>query len=662
MIKRVLIANRGEIACRISRTCKNLGIEAVAVYSKADEDSRHVREIGHAVELGGAAVSDSYLNIERVINAAISTDCDAIHPGYGFLSENPEFAEAVENAGLIFIGPRANDLRRFGDKSAAKAEAIRAQIPVISGSEGKLSDPDKIADVVRTMMPPIMLKAAAGGGGKGMRVLNDLSNLTADIAAAMSESLRSFSDDALLIEQCIMDARHVEVQIAGDGEGNIIHLFERECSLQRRHQKVVEEAPAIFLTASLRKKLFKDACALGQQIKFRGLGTVEFLVKGDQHYFLEVNPRLQVEHPVTELITGLDLVELQIRIAQGSGLGLSQADIVQQGHAIEVRLYAESPALNFMPATGSIDFIDFPVDDIRVESGVDTGDNVSSYYDPMMAKLISSGNTRQQALERLQQGVDKTVVFGVDNNRHFLKQLLRVKEVEEDRINTGTLDHWLVNYTDVNDNAGSQNNAAIAAALWLDQHRDSSSKNPWKKTGAFTQWGMLSPDDEPIYGFDLADGDVSWEIAIVSVDPSNTITLLVNETRFEVSVKAQGEHSYLAKFKDARYLATALINNKGVHVHSRGQQNSFQVIPRVSDKQVDSLLSKSITAPMMGEVIQVLVNEGDSVKAGQLLIVMESMKMQLQIEAIHDGVVSELYCQIGNNVAKSAVLVDVDAQ
>ncbi len=661
MIKRVLIANRGEIACRISRTCKNLGIEAVAVYSTADEGSRHVREIGHGVELGAAAASDSYLNIERVINAALSTGCDAIHPGYGFLSENPSFAEAVETAGLIFIGPRAEDLRRFGDKSAAKAEAISAKIPVISGSKGKLSDPDQIADLVRTMTPPIMLKAAAGGGGKGMRVLNDLSNLTADIAAAMSESLRSFSDDALLIEQCITDARHVEVQIAGDGEGNIIHLFERECSLQRRHQKVVEEAPAIFLTESLRQKLFNDACELGKNIKFRGLGTVEFLVKGDQHYFLEVNPRLQVEHPVTELITGLDLVELQIRIAEGSGLGLSQADIVQQGHAIEVRLYAESPALNFMPATGRIDFIEFPVDGIRVESGVDTGDNVSPHYDPMMAKLISSGRTRQQALERLQQGIDKTVVFGIDNNLHFLKQLLHLKDIADDRINTGTLDRWLAHYTDVNDNNESKNNAAIAAVLWLDQHRDSGSNNPWKKTGLFTQWAMLSPDDKPIYSFDLADGDVSWAIAILSVDTANTITLRVNETRFEVSVKTQGKHAYLAKFKDARYLATALINDKGIHVHSMGQQNSFQVIPRVSDKQVDSLLSKSITAPMMGEVIEVLINEGECVKAGQLLIVMESMKMQLQIEAIHDGVVSELYCQPKDNVAKGAVLVDVDA-
>ncbi len=661
MIKRILIANRGEIACRIARTCKKLGIDAVAVYSAADKNSRHVREIGHAISLGGALASESYLNINKVIDAAKQSGCDAIHPGYGFLSENPYFADAVEQAGLVFIGPRADSLRRFGDKSAAKKEAINADVTVIPGSDGKLNDPKIIADLVKSMRLPVMLKAAAGGGGKGMRVLNDLDNLETNINAAMSEALRSFADDSLIVEQCINNARHVEVQIAGDGEGNVVHLYERECSLQRRHQKVVEEAPAVFLSDTLRESLLSAACRLGRNIQYRGLGTVEFLVLGDEHYFLEVNPRLQVEHPVTESITGLDLVELQISIANGHGFGFEQQDIQVKGHAIEVRLYAESPIQNFMPSTGTLELIKFPENQLRIESGVDSGDEVSSYYDPMIAKLIAEGETRVQALDRLEQGLGDTVIFGLDNNRRFLQQLVSDKDVRADKIDTGTLDRWLVDYNEDIDNETAQRQAAIAAALWMLQHRDNGSTNPWKRTDLFSQWSLNSPIDTPVSTISLLQAENEWKIAFLSINSNNEISLKVNEQLYSLSLNEFSEAGYLVELNNVRMPVHVIATEESVHVQTLSQQISFEVKPVVSDKGGESEGHDSVMAPMMGEIIKVHVSEGDSVEAGQLLIVMESMKMQLQIAAIHAGVVSGIHCKAGDNVARGAIVVDVDA-
>ena len=661
MIKRILIANRGEIACRIARTCQQLGIDAVGVYSAADQNSRHVREIGHAISLGGALASESYLNIDKVIDAAKQSNCDAIHPGYGFLSENPDFADAVEQAGLIFIGPRADSLRRFGDKSAAKKEAIKADVSVIPGSEEKLTDPTAIADLVKSMRLPVMLKAAAGGGGKGMRVLNDLEDLDNNINAAMSEALRSFSDDALIVEQCINNARHVEVQIAGDGEGNVVHLYERECSLQRRHQKVVEEAPAVFLSSSLRESLLSAACRLGRNIQYRGLGTVEFLVLGDEYYFLEVNPRLQVEHPVTESITGLDLVELQIRIANGDGFGFEQADIQPKGHAIEVRLYAESPAQNFMPSTGVIDFIKFPEKQLRIESGVDTGDEVSSYYDPMVAKLISEGETRTQALDRLEQGLADTVIFGLDNNRLFLQQLLSNEDVRADKIDTGTLDRWLVDYSEENDDETAQRQAAIAAALWLMQHREIASKNPWTRADIFSQWSLNSPIDTAVHTLSLWQDETEWKIAYLGIDAQNKVSLKINDDVHQLSLTELDRAGYLVDFDDVRLPVSAIAYEEFIHVQALSQQVTFRVSPMVSDKQGESDAHDSVIAPMMGEIIKVHVEEGETVEAGQLLIVMESMKMQLQISAIHAGTVTNIHCKAGDNVARGSIVVNVDA-
>jgi len=377
-IKTLLIANRGEIACRIARTARANGITPVGVHSEADANALHVREIGHSVLIGAGPASESYLKIDAVIEAAKRVGADAIHPGYGFLAENPDFANAVEAAGMVFVGPTAETLDRFGDKASAKEAAIAAKVPVVSGVSGAKSDPEEIASAVREMGFPVLLKAVGGGGGRGQRLVETDATLMQDIEGALREAKSTFGSEGMLLERFLPEARHVEVQIAGDGKGHVVHLFERDCTLQRRHQKVIEEAPAYGLPRDLLDQIASDAVRLGESLNYRGLGTVEFLVTGNEYFFLEVNPRIQVEHPVTEAITGLDLVALHLRIAQGAGLGLSQSDITCTGHAIEARLYAEDPANQFAPSTGTITTLSLP-EGIRIDNGVEAGDEVSPF-------------------------------------------------------------------------------------------------------------------------------------------------------------------------------------------------------------------------------------------------------------------------------------------
>lgn len=397
MFKKILIANRGEIACRIARSCARLGIAVAGVHSSADRDALHVDSIGESIEIGGAPATESYLRMDAVIAAARRTGAQAIHPGYGFLAENPAFARAVEAAGLVFIGPTPESIERLGDKAAAKHEARAAGVPVLGGSEEPSRDAAAIAATVRGMPLPVVLKAAAGGGGKGMRVVRTLDTLEADIASAMREGASAFGDPALIVEPFIEHGRHIEVQIAGDGKGHVIHLFERECTLQRRYQKLIEEAPASHLDAALRAAMLSDAVRLGERLRYRGVGTVEFIVHDGQHHFLEVNPRLQVEHPVTEEVTGLDIVELMLRIAAGEGLPVRQQDLQVQGHAVEARVCAEDAAQNFMPSTGELVEVRFAASGVRVESGVRAGMVSRRFTTPCWP---SSSCTRPRAMRR----------------------------------------------------------------------------------------------------------------------------------------------------------------------------------------------------------------------------------------------------------------------
>ena len=376
MFKKILIANRGEIACRIARTCHRLGIAVAGVHSAADAEALHVRMIGESIEIGDAPASESYLRIDAVIDAAKTSGAQAIHPGFGFLAENATFARAVEAAGLVFIGPTPEVIERIGDKASAKREAEAAGVPTVPGSRMPSEEPGEIAGIVRELGLPAMLKAAAGGGGKGMRAVSHLDGLANEIESAMREAKNSFGYPGLIVEKLVERGRHIEVQIAGDGRGNVVHLFERECSLQRRHQKLIEEAPAANLPPQLRDRMVGDAVRLGKRLNYLGVGTVEFILSGGTYYFLEVNPRLQVEHPVTEMVTGIDIVELMLRIAAGEGLPFVQGDVRCRGHAVEARICAEDPANNFLPCTGDLAYVKFPADGIRVETGVESGSTV----------------------------------------------------------------------------------------------------------------------------------------------------------------------------------------------------------------------------------------------------------------------------------------------
>ena len=425
MIDTVLVANRGEIALRIIRACGELGIRTVAVYSEADRDTPHTWAADVAVEIGPPAASESYLDVDKLLDVAREHDADAIHPGYGFLSENPDFAEAVQTAGLTFIGPPPDAMRALGDKSEARRLAQKSDVPVVPGSQA-LDDPSDLEAAAREIGLPVLLKAAAGGGGKGMRLIQDESELADAIPSAQREAQGAFGDGRLFVEKAVHPARHVEVQIVGDHHGNVVALGERECSLQRRHQKIIEEAPSPVVDDELRERLQVSARALAEASGYHNAGTVEFLLgPDDSFYFLEVNARLQVEHPVTELVTGLDLVQLQLRVANGDPLPITQADVDIRGHAIEARLYAEDPDHDFLPQTGEILQLKWPErPGLRVDAGVVEGQSVHAHYDPMVAKLIAYGPDRERARKRLIEGLEETVLLGVGTNRAYLIELL----------------------------------------------------------------------------------------------------------------------------------------------------------------------------------------------------------------------------------------------
>ena len=439
-IQKLLIANRGEIACRIMRTCQRLGIKSVAVYSEADAKAMHVRYADEAYLLGPSAAKDSYLNGEKIIQVAKEIGADAIHPGYGFLSENHDFAKAVEAAGLIFIGPQPEAMQAMGDKASAKALMAKAGVPMLPGYHGEKQDKDFLKAQAKEVGYPVLLKAAYGGGGRGMRLVEKAADFEDAYDSAKREAASSFGQDQLIVEKYLASPRHIEVQIFGDGNGNVVHLFERDCSLQRRHQKVVEEAPAPNLTDKQRKDVCEAAVKAGEAVHYRGVGTVEFLFDGSAFYFMEMNTRLQVEHPVTESITGFDLVAWQIAVAQGEGLPAKQKDITCQGHSIEVRVYAEDPQDDFQPAVGDVLAMTLPCGDgVRIDAGVDAGDTVSPFYDAMIAKVIATGDSRDETLDILAEALEQTHILGVTHNLNYLRKIVALNSFQDGTMTTHTL-------------------------------------------------------------------------------------------------------------------------------------------------------------------------------------------------------------------------------
>ena len=664
MFKKILIANRGEIACRIARTCRQLGIEVAGVHSSADADALHVKTIGESYEIGGPAASDSYLRIDAVIGAAKAAGAEAIHPGFGFLAENAAFARAVEAAGLVFIGPTPDVIERLGDKASAKREAEAVDVPTVPGSQMPSEDPAAVARTVRELGLPAMLKAAAGGGGKGMRAVAHLDGLTGEIEAAMREAKNSFGYAGLIVERLIEHGRHIEVQIAGDGNGNVIHLFERECSLQRRHQKLIEEAPAANLATRLRERMVTDAVRLGQRLSYRGVGTVEFIVSGDSYYFLEVNPRLQVEHPVTEMVTGVDIVELMLRIAAGDGLPMAQGDIRCSGHAVEARICAEDPASNFLPCTGELAYVRFPGAGVRVETGVESGSTVTPYYDSMLAKLIAHAETRDEALDKLGRALDQTSIFGITTNQSFLARLIGLPETRNATFHTRLIDEQIERLVDKTKGPDTEA-LALGAYFWMTRQRPpvatDPSHNPWLSREV-TCWQMATGDDglSPIPILHLEAAGASAEIRFAPLQADGTMLVGINDDRLSVRLVPDEEDSFTAVVGSRRETVRLHQHDQTLFVHDRRGVHTLTAIPYLTYISAAAETSGELRAPMTGMILKVNVSVGDRIKAGDVAAILESMKMELRISSETDGVVAAVNCRAGETVERNAVIVVVE--
>ena len=661
-IRTLLIANRGEIACRIARTARISGIAPVGVHSQADANALHVREIGRSVCIGAGPASESYLRIDAVIAAARSVGADAIHPGYGFLAENADFARAVEAAGMIFMGPTPETLERFGDKASAKAAAVAAGVPVISGAVGARSDPVEIAAEVREMGLPVLLKAVGGGGGRGQRLVTDETTLMDDIEGALREARSTFGSEGLLLERFLPEARHVEVQIAGDGKGHVVHLFERDCTLQRRHQKVIEEAPAWGLPRTLLDKIAQDAVRLGETLAYRGLGTVEFLVSENEYFFLEVNPRIQVEHPVTEAITGLDLVALHLRIAEGAGLGLRQGDLRINGHAIEARLYAEDPAMQFAPSTGTLTTLSLP-GGLRIDSGVAEGDAVTPYYDPMIAKLIVHAPDRETALARLATALDHVAVEGVQTNRTFLVALARNPEFGQMRVHTRWIDGRIDELTKPSPLSRPELWKAAAAVLFMVSGRCENSANPWANRDGFTCWRLGLGGDALEAGQRVTLTDAagaSEELRVGPVKSGDQYTVLSEiGDAVTLSVREIAPGRWRLSQGDDVYLIDARLHAGEIEMDTWEGRLIFRPAAPLDFAGGDAAADRAMASPLTGMIVDVKVADGQPVAEGDVVAVMESMKMEISIRAAAAGTASNISVSNGDMVERGQIIAEI---
>ncbi|MFF8971435.1 acetyl-CoA carboxylase biotin carboxylase subunit [Streptomyces sp. NPDC014995] len=632
MFDTVLVANRGEIAVRVIRTLRSLGVRSVAVFSDADADARHVREADTAVRIGPAPAAESYLSVERLLEAAARTGARAVHPGYGFLAENAGFARACADAGLVFIGPPAEAISLMGDKIRAKETVKAAGVPVVPGSSGSGLSDAQLVEAAREIGTPVLLKPSAGGGGKGMRLVRDPAVLGDEIAAARREARASFGDDTLLVERWIDRPRHIEIQVLADGHGHVIHLGERECSLQRRHQKVVEEAPSVLLDEATRAAMGEAAVQAARSCGYRGAGTVEFIVPGGDptsYYFMEMNTRLQVEHPVTELVTGVDLVEWQLRVAAGEPLTLGQDDVRLTGHAIEARLCAEDPARGFLPSGGTVLRLREPQGDgIRTDSGLDEGTEVGSLYDPMLSKVIAYGPDRATALRKLRAALAETVTLGVQTNAGFLRRLLAHPAVVAGELDTGLVERVVAELvpTEVPEEVYE---AAAAVRLEALKPRGEGWTDPFSVPSGWRLGGAHRPAVFPLR--------VTEPVEYV---PRGTHTV----TDDRVSVTLDGvRHTF--------HRAGEWLGRDGDAWQVRDHDPVAASLTGAAHAGADSL-----TAPMPGTVTVVKVAVGDEVAAGQSLLVVEAMKMEHVISAPHAGTVAELDVTPGATVAMDQVL------
>ena len=645
MITTLLVANRGEIACRVMRTAKAMGITTVAVHSAIDRDARHVREADIRVDLGGAKAAESYLRIDALIAAAKASGAQAIHPGYGFLSENAGFARAIEQAGLLFLGPPAAAIDAMGSKSAAKALMEQAGVPLVPGYHGEAQDVETFRAAAELIGYPVLLKAAAGGGGKGMKVVERESELAEALLSAQREAQSSFGDARMLVEKYVLKPRHVEIQVFADQHGHCLYLNERDCSIQRRHQKVVEEAPAPGLTAQLRRAMGEAAVKAAQAIGYVGAGTVEFLLdeRGD-FFFMEMNTRLQVEHPVTEAITGLDLVAWQIRVARGEALPITQEQVPLIGHAIEVRLYAEDPDNDFLPATGTLALYREAQagPGRRVDSGVSEGDEISPFYDPMFGKLIAWGENREEARLRLLAMLAETCVGGVRTNLAFLQRVLAHPAFAACELDTGFIPRHEAQLLPAVAELPAEFWQLAAEAMVQSQtirQRDDDAHSPWA-TGSGLRLGLPAEID----------------VHLVCQGERQVVRLRHSAAS---QVRLHGEQ-LLVERDGVRCQHLAIRRGDTLYLQFAGELRTVQRTDPIAEAQAGQQQHGGLTAPMNGSIVRVLVTAGQAVEAGTALVVLEAMKMEHSIRAAHAGMVKALYCAEGEMVSEGAVLVELD--
>jgi 3-methylcrotonyl-CoA carboxylase alpha subunit len=658
MFDTILIANRGEIGCRIIATCRRMGIRTVAVYSDADAHSLHARMADVAISIGPPPSPESYLNINRMIEAARRAGAQAIHPGYGFLSENADFAEACAQAGIVFIGPSSAAIRAMGSKAAAKELMRKAGVPLTPGYDGTNQSPEFLAQQADAIGYPVMIKANAGGGGKGMRRVDAREQFAAALASCRREAAASFGDDSVLLEKYLVEPRHVEVQVFGDSHGNVISLFERDCSVQRRHQKVIEEAPAPLLSEEVRRALSEAGRSAARAVGYVGAGTVEFLLDRDGGFhFMEMNTRLQVEHPVTEMITGLDLVEWQLRIAAGEPLPIAQDQLTMRGHAIEARIYAEDPAHDFLPSTGKLVHLRAPQASphVRIDAGVEQGDSITPFYDPMIAKLIVWDETRELAVRRMAHALGEFQIVGVANNVEFLRRLVTSPSFAEVRLDTSLIEReheWVTaKQADVPDAA------VVIAALAL-VLREANSADQEQSPWAVRDGWRLNSVYQRIIRFVVGERSATATIEY----GGSTYQITVGDQQFEVSGELRDEVAVDGVIDGTRVQATVVLNGNQHHVFLDGAHVAFVLDDPLDTEAQHHAGEGSLLAPMPGRVVALIAKPGDRVEKGAPLMVLEAMKMECTIHAPAAGHVASFHYAAGDQVSEGVELLHFERE
>jgi 3-methylcrotonyl-CoA carboxylase alpha subunit len=666
VFSKILIANRGEIACRVAATARRMGVRTVAVYSDADANARHVHACDEAVHIGASAPRESYLRWERILEAAKATGAQAVHPGYGFLSENEAFATACAKAGVVFIGPPASAIAAMGSKSAAKTLMEKAGVPLVPGYHGKDNHPALLANEAARIGYPVLIKASAGGGGKGMRRVDRAEDFAAALASCQREAKASFGDDHVLVERYVTRPRHIEIQVFADTHGQCVYLFERDCSVQRRHQKVLEEAPAPGISQARRQQMGEAAVAAAKAVGYVGAGTVEFVAEelddGDlRAYFMEMNTRLQVEHPVTEAITGHDLVEWQLRVAAGQPLPATQEQLTMRGHAIEARICAENPDANFLPATGTLHVARWPEhvsfvrsdEQPRIDRGFDEGDTISPHYDSMIAKLIVWGENRAQALARLDAALAQTHIVGLSTNVAFLRRVMKTTAFATADLDTALIER---ERAALFDHLPLPLECAAAGVIARELAHEAAlqDNDPWSRRDGWRMFGGATRR------FDLDIGGARHAATLHRLH-DGALTLSVGEQRWPFSTRALGHDRHDVQLGERRWTLAVYAQGERITVFAPDGTLALQEVDALAHAGESASAGGRLTAPMPGKVVAFLAKAGDAVKAGQPLAVMEAMKMEHTIAAPRDGTIAELLYGVGDQVAEGAELLRLQA-